>query len=88
MSLNLTLSYPIIYGLHHWLKTFPNIRTIAICHGTDIRQLIKCPQYKQYVLEGCGQVDIVLALNEKQKEDIHNLYLIPMKKLLLLRGIQ
>lgn len=82
----------IIISHHLWLltslvkKTFPNIRTIAICHGTDIRQLIKCPQYKQYVLEGCGQVDIVLALNEKQKEDIHNLYLIPMKKIIIIGG--
>lgn len=81
-----------IISHHLWVltslvkKIAPDIRVIGICHGTDIRQFEKCPQYKQYVLEGCGQVDIVFSLNHKQRELIHKVYSIPMEKIVIIGG--
>lgn len=58
----------IIVSHHLWLITSlvkdiaPDIKTIGICHGTDIRKLENCPQYKQEVLKGCRQLDVILSL--------------------------
>ncbi len=46
-------------------KVVPDIRTISICHGTDLRQFNKCPQYRDYVLEGCKELDLVLSLKKE-----------------------
>ena len=44
------------------------------------------PQYRQYVLDGCRPIDFVLALNDKQKEIIHNIYSIPRKRIITIGG--
>ncbi len=82
----------IIISHHLWLltsltkKIAPDIKVISICHGTDIVQFQKCPQYRQYVVEGCGQVDLILSLNQEQREIIHNLYSIPKEKIAIIGG--
>lgn len=82
----------IIISHHLWIltslikKIVPDRKVIGVCHGTDIRQFEKCPQYREYVLEGCGPIDLVLALNDKQKEIIHNIYSIPMEKIVIIGG--
>lgn len=82
----------IIISHHLWIltslvkKITPDIKVLSICHGTDIRQFENCPQYRQFVLSGCGQVDLVLALSHEQKNIIHNLYSIPMDRIIVLGG--
>ena len=64
----------------------PDMKVIGVCHGTDIRQFKKCPQYREYVLKGCRLIDWVLALNDEQKKIIHNIYSIPRKKIITIGG--
>ena len=82
----------IIISHHLWAltslvkKMVPGIKVIGVCHGTDIRQFEKCPQYREYVLKGCGLIDLVLALNNRQKEIIHSIYFIPREKIITIGG--
>lgn len=82
----------IIISHHLWILTSlvkkmnPHIKTMALCHGTDIRQFEKNSKYREFVLEGCGQVDIVLSLNPQQKELIHNIYSIPKDRIAIIGG--
>lgn len=82
----------IIVSHHLWLitslvkKIAPDIRTIGICHGTDIRQLENCPQYRLEVLEGCGQLELILSLSKEQKDLINNVYNISKDKIKVIGG--
>lgn len=82
----------IIISHHLWVltslvkKMMPDMKVIGVCHGTDIRQFKKCPQYREYVLKGCRLIDWVLALNDEQKKIIHNIYSIPRKKIITIGG--
>lgn len=82
----------IILSHHLWLSTSfvkevaENIKVIGICHGTDIRQFEKCPQYKNEVLEGCKKLDLVFSLNEEQRQSINNIYSIPIDRIINIGG--
>lgn len=82
----------LIISHHLWLGTSlikkidPDIRTIGICHGTDIRQFKKCPQYKEDIVKGCQQLDQVLSLNEEQSFLINDIYNIPMSNIKVIGG--
>jgi glycosyltransferase involved in cell wall biosynthesis len=82
----------IIITHHLWIITSlikniaPNIKTIGVCHGTDIRQFENCPQYRQEVLQGCQQLDVTLALSEQQKIMINQLYNISLDRIKVIGG--
>lgn len=82
----------IIFTHHLWLLTSlvreiaPNIKIIGICHGTDIRQFMKCSKYREEVLMGCGKLDLVFSLSQEQKELINRLYYISKEKIVVIGG--
>ncbi|MCK4979017.1 MAG: glycosyltransferase family 4 protein [Candidatus Delongbacteria bacterium] len=70
----------IIHSHHLWILTslvkrnFPNIPTVASCHGSDIRQFRKCKHLREKVLSGCKYLEGITALSEVQKKEIVDLY--------------
>jgi len=77
----------IIHSHHLWIvsslarQLYPNIPMVTSCHGSDLRQFQNCPHLQEYVLSGCRNIDLVLALSAAQKEDITRLYGIPHEKI-------
>ena len=77
----------LIISHHLWLLTSivkeiaGDIKVIGICHGTDIRLLLHCHQYRDLVIPNCRKLDLVLALNINQKDQISNLYGISKNKI-------
>ena len=49
-------------------------KIFAICHGTDLRQLILAPQFSSYVTEQCQELDGVFSLHENQSSEISQKY--------------
>lgn len=82
----------LIISHHLWILTalikelVPNIPVIAICHGTDIRQLALASKYADYVTEGCRKAELVLALNEHQKEILVEKYGISERDVIVIGG--
>ncbi|WP_313757832.1 glycosyltransferase family 4 protein [Tissierella sp.] len=82
----------IILSHHLWLSTSlvvqlaKDIKVIGICHGTDIRQFEKCPQYRQEVLDSCKELDKVFSLSEEQRQDISIKYDISNEKIIVIGG--
>jgi len=80
----------IIITHHLWILTSlvrklnPDIRIIAISHGTGLRQLKKVSKFKNQVLEGCQGLDMVFALNKYQKKQINRLYNIDENKIIVI----
>ena len=74
----------IIHSHHLWILSslaknhFPNIPLTTTCHGTDLRQFINCPHLRGIVLEGCRKIDKVMALSTIQRDEIAELYNIPL----------
>lgn len=70
----------VIHSHHLWLlssfikKYYPQIPLITSCHGSDLRQFRLCPHLRDRVLEGCRNVNTVLALTKAQRDDIIDLY--------------
>lgn len=80
---------------HLWIATaivcdilskddFPrnNMKIFAICHGTDLRQLVLAPQFRTFVTEQCRKVDGVFCLYEAQAIDISENYDIEASKII------
>lgn len=66
----------IILSHHLWImssivkKNFPDIPIAVISHGTDLRQLKNCPNIREDIIEGLGNLDIVYALSKNHKKEI------------------
>jgi len=67
-------------------KLFPNIPTVATCHGTDLRQYNNCPHLRPFVKRYCRRLDKIIALTTDQKKDIAQLYGIPSEKIVVVGG--
>ena len=72
---------PELIIVHHlWLlaalvkELFPLCPVIGICHGTELRQLVRADQFSAEVIEGCRKMDRVAALSSFQKEQIKTAY--------------
>ncbi|MFN2363980.1 MAG: glycosyltransferase family 4 protein [Halarsenatibacteraceae bacterium] len=71
---------PIILTHHLWLmaagvaKSFQDLKVMAICHGTGIRQLRQNPGFAAEVKEGLNYLKQIFALNNVQKELITEHY--------------
>ncbi|MBP1744932.1 MAG: glycoside hydrolase [Firmicutes bacterium] len=65
---------------HLWILTafvrelFPDITLAAVCHGTDLRQLVLAERFAGYVRKGCSRLDLAFALNDYQKDRIAEEY--------------
>jgi glycosyltransferase involved in cell wall biosynthesis len=84
---------PDLIIVHHlWLlaalsrKVFPKTPIIGICHSTEFRQLASAGQFKEYVLNGCKQLDGIAALSSYQKNEIQRLYGIAGDKIKIVGG--
>lgn len=77
----------IIITHHLWIlsamvkEMFPLIKTIAICHGTDLRQMDLAPNFNNYVSKYCRNIDNIAALHEDQKNEIIKKYQIDKNKI-------
>jgi glycosyltransferase involved in cell wall biosynthesis len=77
--------------VHHlWLlaalvrNLFPLSPVIAVCHGTELRQLAGADQFSAKVVAGCRQIDRVTALSAYQKEQIETAYDIDGDKIVVI----
>jgi len=70
----------IIHCNHLWLVTalvrrlYPDIPTVSLCHGSDLRQFRNCPHLAQRVQSACANLSAILALSREQKEQVVDLY--------------
>lgn len=78
---------PVILTHHLWLlsgaiaKKFQDLKVMAICHGTGIRQLKQNPGFGAELREGLSYLDQVFALNDVQKELIAKHFSIGINKI-------
>ena len=49
---------------------FPDRRICGICHGSDLRQIVKLPTLAREVLPWIPKLDRIIALHEAQKQEI------------------
>lgn len=65
---------------HIWLLAtflkdlYPNLKTLVLCHGTDLRQLERAHQFVDLVKEKIPKCDYLCALNSVQAKEIRKLY--------------
>ncbi len=82
----------IIHCHHLWIVTsltrrlFPSIPVVGTCHGTDLRQLGLLSSLRDYVLEGCRSLDMVMALTDAQREEICSSLSIDRRKVVVTGG--
>lgn len=60
---------------------YPQKKIIAICHGSDLRQIEKNPRNRAYIKERIRQVDRVIALHKEQKKEIQRIFGMPEEKI-------
>ena len=66
----------IIHTHHLWLlsslvkKLFPQIPVVGSCHGSDLRQFDQCQHLRQKVIDGCSELDMILALHTQMSIEI------------------
>lgn len=53
---------------------YPQKKVIAICHGSDLRQIEKNPLQRAYIKERIRDVDRVIALHKEQKKEIERIF--------------
>ncbi|MDO4841354.1 MAG: glycosyltransferase family 4 protein [Phoenicibacter congonensis] len=58
-----------------------NAKVVAICHGTDIRQMKKHELCRQYIKEGMRYLDQVYVLHNDQFDDIKDTYGVRMRRI-------
>ncbi len=77
----------VIITHHLWIisamikELFPLIPTIAVCHGTDLRQMDLASQFDGYVSSHCRNIENIAALHEDQKNQIIKKYKIDKNKI-------
>jgi len=70
----------VVLAHHLWLLTakvrdvFWDLPVMAICHGSDLRQVQKNQHLNPKVLPACHRLDAIFALNQYQKEEIAKQY--------------
>ncbi|MGC4020379.1 MAG: glycosyltransferase family 4 protein [Muricomes sp.] len=64
-----------LYLLTAWVReAFPDQKVAGICHGTDIRQMLKTDLRRDYIKSQIQKLDMVFALHEQLKEKIKEVY--------------
>lgn len=62
-------------------KKFPNEKIYAICHGSDLRQMMNCEHLQEFVRPEIQKLDKIFALHDKQKNQIAELYQVNKSKI-------
>lgn len=57
-----------------------NIKVVAVCHGTCLRQLKTIPLERDYIKENIKNLDKIFALHEEQRKDIISTFNIEEEK--------
>lgn len=82
----------IIFTHHLWIVSSMvkdlagDVKVIGLCHGTDIKQFKELDCLSRLVKDGCQKLDLVLALNKSQKEEIINCYSIKEDNIVIVGG--
>lgn len=82
----------VIHTNHLWMATAaakraaPNTPLVATCHGTCLRQHNLCPELSRSLLDDLGKVDRVIALFERQKQEIQELLHLPKERITTISG--
>jgi glycosyltransferase involved in cell wall biosynthesis len=63
---------------------FPRLKVVAICHGTDLRQLHKTDLARERITHNIPCLDAIFALHEQQQKEISELFHIPLNKIKIL----
>ncbi len=63
---------------------FPNKKILGICHGTDMRQLLKTDLQRDRIKNNIRKLDMIFALHDAQREEIHEIYDFPRNKINIL----
>jgi glycosyltransferase involved in cell wall biosynthesis len=80
----------IIHSHHLWIvssltrRLFPHVPLVTSCHGSDLRQFQNCKHLQGKVLQGCREIDFVMALSQAQKDEIVSLYDIAADKIIVI----
>ena len=71
-----------LYLLTAWIReAFPNHKVAGICHGTDVRQMLKTDLWRDYIREQIQKLDIVFALQDELKGKIKEIYGCPFRNI-------
>ena len=60
---------------------YPGKKIIAICHGSDLRQIEKNTLEREYIKERIRQLDGVIALHREQKKEIERIFQVKEEKI-------
>lgn len=64
-----------LYLLTAWIReAFPKHKVAGICHGTDLRQMLKTDLRRDYIRRQIQKLDTVFALQDELKEKIKEVY--------------
>lgn len=64
-----------LYLLTAWIReAFPKHKVAGVCHGTDLRQMLKTDLRRDYIKRQIQKLDIVFALQDELKEKIKEVY--------------
>ena len=80
----------LIHSHHLWIvssltrRLFPHIPLVTTCHGSDLRQFQNCKHLQGMVLQGCREIDFVMALSQAQKDEIVRLYDIAADRIIVI----
>ena len=66
---------------------YPGKKVIAICHGSDLRQIEKNTLEREYIKERIRQLDGVIALHREQKKEIERIFSSQKKKKIKVAGV-
>lgn len=67
-------------------KHFPDLPMVTTCHGTDLRQVERCPHLRRIVRRYCRRIDKIVALSADQKTEIRRVYDIPGESIVVIGG--
>lgn len=67
-------------------KRFPDLPMVTTCHGTDLRQVERCPHLRRIVRRYCRRIDKIIALSADQKTEIRRVYDIPGESIVVIGG--
>lgn len=82
----------VIHTNHLWMATAaakraaPDTPLVVTCHGTCLRQHNLCPELGRSLLDDLGKVDRVIALFERQKQEIQELLHLPKERITTISG--
>lgn len=62
-------------------KEFPDRKVYGICHGTDLRQMINCPDLAEFIRPQIQKLDCIFALHNDQAEQISDIFQIPTTRI-------